>query len=52
MRQSVVKRVRQPQGTYTGFLVARLNRSTEQLAGGCGFLASPSVDVVGTWARR
>jgi hypothetical protein len=53
MRHSIVKRVRQPIGTYTGFMTARLNTSMEQLAGGCGFpIMRAEEQVMGAWVRR
>jgi len=53
MRPNVVKRVRQPVGTFTGFVTTRLNQNMDQLAGGCGFpIMRAEEQVIGAWVRR
>jgi hypothetical protein len=53
LRPSVVKKVRQPVGTFTGFVTARLNQNMDQLAGGCGFpIMRADEQVMGAWVKR
>jgi hypothetical protein len=53
MRAATVKRVRQPVGTFTGFVTTRLNQNMDQLAGGCGFpIMRAEEQVMGAWVKR
>lgn len=53
MRTTTVKRTKQPQGTFTGFMTARLNQNMDQLAGGCGFpIMRDDEQVLGAWVKR